>query len=173
VVAFATIDSPREALTALHHVKERTDSLTAFELMDRRCIEFVLAHAAGVRVPLALWPDWFVLLEFQSLREATILDSVEEVLTSCLEAGLLRDVLLSRNEREAQEFWHVRESISGCLRFEGAQINNDICVPVSQVATFLDLADAAVKRTLPDARIAAFGHAGDGNIHYTVLQLQR
>jgi FAD/FMN-containing dehydrogenase len=43
-------------------------------------------------------------------------------------------------------------------------------VPVSQTPLFLERANAAAERMCPGARVVAFGHMGDGNFHYTVMQ---
>ena len=43
-------------------------------------------------------------------------------------------------------------------------------MPVSQVATFIDRASAAMAAFAPGCRITAFGHVGDGNIHYDVIR---
>jgi FAD/FMN-containing dehydrogenase len=53
---------------------------------------------------------------------------------------------------------------------EGGSIKHDVSVPVAQVPEFLALADEAVMKVMPDARIVAFGHMGDGNIHYNISQ---
>jgi FAD/FMN-containing dehydrogenase len=49
-------------------------------------------------------------------------------------------------------------------------VNHDVSVPVGRTPDFIDRADAAVIERCPGARIVAFGHMGDGNFHYTVMQ---
>jgi FAD/FMN-containing dehydrogenase len=43
-------------------------------------------------------------------------------------------------------------------------------VPISQVAEFIARADAAVAEAVPGIRPVAFGHIGDGNVHYNMSQ---
>jgi D-lactate dehydrogenase (cytochrome) len=64
----------------------------------------------------------------------------------------------------------MRHSMSEAMRPEGGQAKYDVSTPVAAVPNFLFDADAAVERACPGARIIAFGHMGDGNIHYDVLQ---
>src|SRR5439155_22779561 len=87
-----------------------------------------------------------------------------------LEDGLIGDAVVAQTEAQAKALWGLRENQSPAQKPEGATWKHDVAVPVSQVATFLEEASAAVRALAPDVRIAAFGHIGDGNIHYDVLR---
>jgi FAD/FMN-containing dehydrogenase len=52
----------------------------------------------------------------------------------------------------------------------GAGIKHDIAVPVAAVPEFLAEATAAVTAFMPGVRVLAFGHLGDGNIHFNLCQ---
>ena len=56
------------------------------------------------------------------------------------------------------------------MKPEGAALKHDVSVPVARLPDFLKAADARVAAACPGARIIAFGHIGDGNVHYDVLQ---
>jgi FAD/FMN-containing dehydrogenase len=45
-------------------------------------------------------------------------------------------------------------------------VSHDISVPVSRIPEFLARADAALEKAFPGVYLAAFGHVGDGNLHY-------
>ena len=96
--------------------------------------------------------------------------AMERLLSAALEEGLIQDAAVAQNETQAKAMWAVREGQSGAQKPEGAAWKHDISVPVSQVARFIDQASAEVRRLEPGARIVAFGHVGDGNIHYDVLR---
>ena len=68
----------------------------------------------------------------------------------------------------AENWWKLRQNISDAQKREGISIKHDISVPVSRVAEFIARADAALHDAFPGVRIVAFGHMGDGNIHYNV-----
>ncbi|MDB5494378.1 MAG: FAD/FMN-containing dehydrogenase, partial [Phenylobacterium sp.] len=91
-------------------------------------------------------------------------------LASGLEDGLIRDAVVAQTDAQAKALWAIRENQSPAQKPEGATWKHDVSVPVSQVATFLEQATAAMRTFAPGARIAAFGHVGDGNIHYDVLR---
>jgi len=52
----------------------------------------------------------------------------------------------------------------------GGSIKHDVSVPVSRVPEFIARADAAVTKAMPGVRPCAFGHVGDGNVHYNLSQ---
>jgi len=45
---------------------------------------------------------------------------------------------------------------------------NDIALPISAIADFVQQADAALHAAQPAVRIINFGHLGEGNLHYNV-----
>jgi D-lactate dehydrogenase (cytochrome) len=78
--------------------------------------------------------------------------------------------VIAANLDQRAAFWTLREVISPAQKPEGGSIKHDISVPVAAVPDFLREADAAVLKLIPGARPFAFGHLGDGNIHYNVSQ---
>ena len=76
----------------------------------------------------------------------------------------------AESEQQSRDFWRIREGIVEGQIPEGGSIKHDVSVPVSRVAEFIALADIAVAKAIPGCRPCAFGHAGDGNIHYNVTQ---
>jgi len=169
-VAIAGVDSPEVAIRLLARAKDAAGgAVEAFELMGRLGIGFALKNIAGTREPLAEPHPWYVLVEFASGEPGGAEASLERFLTEGLEAGLVRDAAIAQTEAQARAFWSIRENQSPAQKPEGATWKHDISVPVSKVADFLNQATAAMNRFAPEARIAAFGHVGDGNIHYDVL----
>ena len=61
-----------------------------------------------------------------------------------------------------------RENISEAQKIEGVSIKHDISLPVSRIPDFLKQADAALSKAFPGIRVVAFGHLGDGNLHYNL-----
>lgn len=111
-----------------------------------------------------------VLIEFEAMHAAGLRDAIEAALAGAIEAGEAQNALIAENASQARDFWSIREDISAGHRPEGAQVNHDVSVPVSQTPLFLDRADAAMETRCPGVRIVAFGHMGDGNFHYTAMQ---
>jgi FAD/FMN-containing dehydrogenase len=170
-VAMIGLASPQGALDLLVRAKDETGgAVEAFELMGRLGVEFALKNIAGTRDPLGEPHPWYVLAEFSSGEPGSAEASMERFLASGLEAGLVRDAVVAQTEAQAKALWAIRENQSPAQKPEGATWKHDVSVPVSQVAHFLTQATAAMQAFVPGARIAAFGHLGDGNIHYDVLR---
>ena len=153
----------------MHRVKAGTGALSAFEIMNRLSVAFAVKNVPGRRDPMPGAP-WLVLLEFESVSAEGLRDAVERELSAAIEAGEASDVLIAENEAQAKSFWALREAIPTGHKPEGAQTNHDISVPVSTVPAFLFKAQREMERICPGVRIVAFGHMGDGNIHYTLIQ---
>jgi FAD/FMN-containing dehydrogenase len=170
-VAMIGVESPEVAIQLLVRAKDETGgAVEAFELMGRLGVDFALKNIAGTRDPLAQVHPWYVLAEFSSGEPGSAEASMERFLASGLEDGLIRDAVVAQTDAQAKALWAIRENQSPAQKPEGATWKHDVSVPVSQVAAFLAQATAAMQGFAPGARIAAFGHMGDGNIHYDVLR---
>jgi FAD/FMN-containing dehydrogenase len=169
-VATVALASPADAIVLLHWAKaESGGTVEAFELMNALGVSFAETHM-GLRPPLLDAPPWVALIEMASAEPGLAGRAMERLLAAALEQGLIQDAAVAQNETQARAMWAVREGQSGAQKPEGAAWKHDISVPVSQVARFIERASAAVERIEPGARIVAFGHVGDGNIHYDVLR---
>ncbi len=168
--AVVGLESPHAAITLLAKAKAETGGgVEAFELMKRIGIEFALKHIPDTREPLDTTPPWYVLMELTSGEPGAAEAGMDRILTAAFEDGLITDAAIAQNATQAADFWKVREEQSAAQRPEGGGWKHDVSVPVSQIADFLDEAGAAVERFEPGARISAFGHVGDGNMHYDIL----
>lgn len=171
-VAYVGLASPAAALQLFEKASQRCGSaLTGFELMPRIGIEFTTKHIPGVRDPLASIHPWYALVDISTSDSAETAETMmQELLAEAFEAGLVSDAAIAASLAQQDAFWHLRESMSDAQKPEGGSIKHDVSVPVSRIPTFLAEADAAVHTLMPDARICAFGHLGDGNIHYNISQ---
>ncbi len=95
---------------------------------------------------------------------------VAALLEQGFEAGLIENAVIASSVAQQKAIWHMRESMSDAQKPEGGSIKHDVSVPISRVPAFMAEADAAVMAAVPGARICAFGHLGDGNIHYNISQ---
>jgi FAD/FMN-containing dehydrogenase len=171
-VAYVGLASPEAALQLFEKASQRCGSaLTGFELMPRIGIEFTTKHIPGVRDPLASVHPWYALVDISTSDSAETAETMmQELLAEAHEVGLVSDAAIASSLAQQNAFWHMRESMSEAQRPEGGSIKHDVSVPVSRIPAFLAEADAAVHALMPDARICAFGHLGDGNIHYNISQ---
>jgi FAD/FMN-containing dehydrogenase len=141
-------------------------ALTACELVSDVSLGLVLKNIHGTRAPLADSP-WHLLVELSGPGEDEALRaSLVDFLAGALEGGDVADAVVAQNGEQAKRLWTLRESISEAQKIEGVSIKHDISVPISRLGEFLERAGAALRAAHPGIRIVAFGHVGDGNLHY-------
>ena len=165
--AWVALDGPRAAVELLGLLHEQLgERICAFELISRSCLEAVLAHSPDVRPPLAQPHPWHVLVELaDSGGQAALAQSVERSLAECAERGVLSDAVLAQSGEQARALWRIRETIPEA---QFTNVKHDVSVPVSRTPDLIDLAGARLRSRFPEVEIYAFGHVGDGNIHYNV-----
>ena len=146
------------------------DALTSFELIPRIGLDFALRHVAGSVVPLEDRHDWHALVEAGSTTEGALDDAMETLLAEAFEAELVPDAAIAQSEAQRAAFWRLREAIVEGQKFEGGSIKHDITVPVARVPEFIQEASGAVESLIPGIRPVAFGHLGDGNVHFNLSQ---
>ncbi|HEX4742625.1 MAG TPA: FAD-binding oxidoreductase [Caulobacteraceae bacterium] len=168
-VAVAGVASPAAALEFLTLAKGRTGDIEAFELMCALGVRLAVTHLPGVRDPLATPAPWRVLIELAGGRPGGSEADMEVLLESALEQGLILDAAIAQSEAQAADFWALREGQSAAQKREGPAWKHDVSVPVSRVPEFLETAERRLAEAFLGVRIDAFGHVGDGNIHFDVL----
>jgi FAD/FMN-containing dehydrogenase len=169
--AFVGLADPKAALSLLMLAQEHAgQSLVTFEMLPRLGIDFVLRHSQGSRDPLSGPHAWYVLMEFTSQTEHGLQETVESLLGKALEEGIAEDAALAASLDQRNALWRLREHLSEVQKHEGGSIKHDVSVPIAAVPEFIQKATAAVEAALPGARVLAFGHLGDGNIHFNVSQ---
>jgi len=156
--------SPADAVQLLSRLYEALgERISAFELVSRRCLEAVLAHEAAHRDPLPRAHAWYVLAEFADASpQAALTAQVEQALGGCPE---VEDAALAASAAQSLALWRIRESIPEA---QFANVKHDVSVPVSKVAELITRAEAALQARFPGVTVFAFGHIGDGNIHFNV-----
>ena len=169
-VAFIGLASPDAALDLLGLARARLNgAVQAFELMPRIAIDFV-TRAQGLREPLGERHPWYVLLEVGSPSDRGLDDRLYALRAEASEAGLIADATVAASLDQATNLWTLREAISDAQGRFGGSIKHDVSVPVASVPAFLAAVEPAVLAAVPGARLCAFGHLGDGNIHCNIQQ---
>lgn len=169
-VAWVGLHDPEHALSLLRRLEDRLgEAVESFELVPAEGLALVLRHIPGTRAPLTDAWAWNVLIEAVApAGEEAISGRLEAVLADAIEAGWLGDAAMAANEAQAAAFWKLRESMSEAEARDGIAAKHDIAVPVAAMPGFMAKAAAAVVARFPGTRPIAFGHLGDGNVHFNV-----
>ncbi len=177
VVGFAAVPHPEAALALLNRCQRHDPAaLLAFEYMNQAGMALVLRHISDTSLPLAAAAAHYVLIELATTRArgengaGDLALALEDLLAEALAAGEVSDATIAATEAQARAIWRLREDHAEAQRRAGASIKNDVSVPVSQVPQFLREASSACTTLVPGCAVIAFGHMGDGNIHFNLQQ---
>ncbi len=169
-VAWVGVEAAAGAMALLRHLEATMgEAIESFELVPRSALDLVLEHVPGTRAPLAAAAPWNVLVEAVAPMSAPGPEpQLYEGLRSALETGIAVDAVIAASEAQAEEFWRLRDSISEAEKKDGPAAKHDISVAVEAMPDFMTTAAAAVEARFPGTRVNAFGHLGDGNVHFNV-----
>jgi FAD/FMN-containing dehydrogenase len=142
------------------------NTLSGFELMSRNCLDMVFKHIPETREPFATQYPWYLLIQLTDASKSLLQETLRNTITGFTASKF--DYQITSEANVAEHWWILRRNISEAQKREGISIKHDVSVPISKIAQFLLHAGASLKEAYPDARIVAFGHMGDGNIHYNV-----
>ena len=161
-----------DAILALFNRFQRHDpaSLQAFEYMGGAGMELVTRHIPGAVLPIAPAAH-YALVDLATPRQGEDLrTALESVLEAAMEDGVVTDAAIATSDAQRLAIWKLREEHAEAQKREGASVKNDVSVPVSRVPELLARGEAAVAALIPGVRCVAFGHIGDGNIHFNFEQ---
>jgi FAD/FMN-containing dehydrogenase len=147
------------------------DALSGCEFIPRIALEMVLRHIPGTRDPFPTPYPHYLLLEAQSgSEEGRLTQEVEKLLADAVDSELILDATVAQNPAQAEALWHIRESIPDAQKPEGLSIKHDVSLPIHLVPRFVRQASELVEAEVPGIRVVAFGHVGDGNVHFNLSQ---
>ncbi len=170
--ALVGIDSPQRALDLLARLRTAAgDQVTSFELMPRLAVELTVQHVPGVANPLDQNSPWYLLIELSSPNpHQDLLTLLTATLEAAAERNTIVDAMLATSIAQAHAMWKLRESVPEAQRRHGASLKHDVSVPVSAIPVLIEEGSALVHRLAPEGDVIAYGHAGDGNLHFNVGQ---
>jgi len=167
-VAWVGLASPQAALDLLRRID--SPAIESFEIIPGDSLALVLQHIPGTRAPLAGAHPWHVLIEAVSSDSGGEPPAamLEALLGGALEAGLAADAVVAASEAQAEAMWRIRDSLSEAERASGPAVQHDISVPVADMPRFMIEGAAEAEARFPGTHATAFGHLGDGNVHFHV-----
>jgi FAD/FMN-containing dehydrogenase len=169
-VAWVGLSSPARALDLLRLLDQAVgDAVESFELVPRAALDLVLRHVPGTRAPLRGPHEWHVLVEAVAPMVAPPPEKeFGRALRAALETGIIEDAAISASEGQAEAFWRIRDSISEAEKADGPASKHDLSVEVGEMPRFMVSAADEVESAFPGTSVIAFGHLGDGNVHFNV-----
>jgi FAD/FMN-containing dehydrogenase len=170
--ALVAVPDIQSAVALLSELRAASgERVSSFELLPRIAVELTVRHSEGVVDPLERAHPWYALCELSSSQDDEALSAVlERVLAEALDRGLILDAAIVQNERERMQLWGLRENIPEAQRRDGASLKHDISLPITVLPQFVERAGAWLRVNIPEGRLIAYGHLGDGNLHFNLNQ---
>jgi len=172
--AFVAVPDIAAAIALFHQLQAASaGALSACEFIPRTGLEFVLAHIPDTQDPLTAPSAGYLLIELSSGPQGQGLRGLlTDLLARAAEQGLIEDATVASSETQREALWRLRESLSDAQKQEGVSLKHDVSLPLSALAAFFETAEQQVRELAPEVRIVAFGHLGDGSVHYNLSQPQ-
>lgn len=157
--------TPATIIATFPHIKNAAAAAAALlrfkpsmlEIIDQTTLKAVEAwHPLGFEVAGSV-----LLMQLDEDQERA-----EEVLELCQGFEMI-DGAASSEAADAVEFIRVRKLAYPALERLGATLLDDVAVPISKIAELVERVEALAQRY--ELTIGIFGHAGDGNMHPTIV----
>jgi len=169
--AFVAVPGPQACIALLGRMRGAMgERLTGFEIVSRRCLALVVKNVPGSVDPFSAPHPWYALVEcYDSGETAALSERMESALAAAFESGEASDAVLAASEQQRLALWALRENVAEAQKKEGDSVKHDVSVPVSRVAELISAGSDELEAAFPGAIVVAFGHAGDGNIHWNLF----
>jgi glycolate oxidase len=132
-----------------------------FELMDRTVLRAIEKFAR-----MGIDDSAGALLLAQSDAGTTAAEELSQIAKLCESVGGF-DVVVADDQQEADQLIAARRLSYPALEALGSPIVDDVCVPISRLADMIDYVESVAAEL--SLVIGVVGHAGDGNLHPTVI----
>jgi FAD/FMN-containing dehydrogenase len=163
--AFVGVETFDDILALLRLLMSATGGmLTSFEVMWSDFVDTVLSAGRHQR-PLSAGHNFYALIEVAATEAEQLL---EAAIGSAFEVGLVSDAVIAKSEAQAASLWAIREDSptrSAALR---PAIHFDVGLPQSAMYAFVDCVRSQLRAKWPQAKLLAFGHVGDCNLHLNI-----
>ena len=169
-VSMLKVENPKGAIILLRELERALgDQLQAFELINKKGLEFLKRGGFRYKEPFEKTSEWMVLVEVAGPKSINLRTLFENALYTLMKSNLISDAVISESDLQAKALWYIRESMPEANRLIGAICSSDISVPISNIPDFIERASNGIKKLSRHLQVNCFGHLGDGNIHFNVF----
>lgn len=127
----------------------------------------VVAMNQYIRPPLTTQGQAYLLMDLDGTMDQ-ISSQADHILGICRRMAVL-DIRVIEDEKEAQSYWTARSNLGAMLlTVMKKAVNEDVAVPRDRIPEFVR-GIQSLSATLTKVVLGIGGHAGDGNMHPTIL----
>ena len=159
----ASFERMEHAAETVSEIIRRSIIPRNIEFMDNASIKCVESR---LKIGLPVNADALLIIAVDGSQNEVIA-GVERLRKICENMGAM-EIRVAKTPEDARNLWRARKAISPALfKYGPDKINEDIVVPRSRIPDMVRRINALKNET--GLTIAAFGHAGDGNIHFNIM----
>jgi FAD/FMN-containing dehydrogenase len=140
--------------------------LSAFEVMWASYFDFITENVDAIHSPFDSKHPVYVLTELEGGDPDKDAELFMNTLSAAMESGIVTDALIANSEKDREGFWKIRDGVGEISAFIKHAANFDVSVPISSMAPFLASVEQALVEAVPGAKMMAFGHIADSNLHF-------
>ncbi len=168
--AFVAADSFAAIATLLRDLESKLGgTLNAFEVMWADFYETILAASNRHTSPVEMGHDFYALIEARGGDQAEDASRFEQVLGEALEQDIIVDAAIAGSHAQREALWAIRDDIDNLMKALAPMIVFDVSLPISDMPAYVDRVRHGLTRRFADAaKCVAFGHVGDGNVHFCI-----
>lgn len=143
-------------------------TLSAFEVLWSNFYQLIVGDGSQHGQPLDSGHAFYVLLEATGGHPESDKTQFEGALENSLEQGLIVDAVIAQSRQQRADLWAIRDDIEALTSGMALSILFDISLSIPLLDKYVVEVTQKLQQQWPDARLIAFGHVGDGNIHLVV-----
>ena len=181
--SIAVIEKFEHSLKLLEMLQNYSgDQVDSFEIMPKTLLDIVYKQFPDIARPIKLDSGFILLMEISSSKSDDLEDNasgksfLQNIMECFLEQAyrdnLISNAVVAQNESQRQAFWTIRENAPQATKQESWPINTDISVRRDKLAEFYNFASIEVAKICNKSRICGYGHVGDGNLHFNVVEAE-
>lgn len=146
-----------------------SDLMSAFEFMPDLAINLATKHVSALSAPLEARYPYYALVELSASGPVDLETLLMTLLEEAMEGGHVVDGVIAASEAQRSDLWLIRDAMVEAQAARGRHLRTDLSVPLSQVANLVSALEAWAKDGLQGWTTLAYGHLGDGNVHFNGL----
>ena len=143
-------------------------ALAAYEVLWRDFYRLNTGPHSSVVAPLDTDEPYYVLLDVFISDSEQGREKLETLLMAVLEKGDISDGVLASSEAERARFWQIREDFEPERSCYDKIYGYDVSLPLEDMEAYVDGVRAGLLQNFADAALFAYGHIGDGNLHFSI-----
>jgi len=143
-------------------------ALAAYEVLWRDHYQLNTGSHSSVDAPLQTDEPYYVLIDVFISDSEQGREKLEALLMTALEQGDISDGVLASSESERGKFWQIRENFEPEQACYDLIYGYDVSLPLDAMEAYVDGVRGRLLQAFADAALFAYGHIGDGNLHFSI-----